>query len=224
MGAKRMEQPEAQCQQPGPRREAAHKRRRRERREAGIAHVVPLVVEVCGVTEAAVLGQDRRMHVAFARHLVCYVLVVDGGLTYSEAGKRVGHDHSTVMNSCQRIQSWLETGDPLVLERMADVRRRVWGPLTGAPTSLTGAPPRVIKAEPTPSHNNALWLGIQSVRDLCCDTRPLGPPPLSTPTGRSTLGPIVERQEATREEWELARYYQKRARQREREQGAGVGR
>lgn len=233
MVAERREQPKTQRQRQRPptpsRQEVAHERRRHERREAGIAHVLPVVADLCGLTPEQVRGPSRGRDVALARHLVRYLMVMDGALSYSDVARRTGSDHSCVMNSCQRVQGGVEAeaGDTYIMDLLANARRVLWG-LAGAPPSAYQPCP--IKALPLPYSScvGASSVPRQTAREghhgADARGRVTRPAPLPAPTGRSTLGSVVERQEATREEWEMARYYQKRARQREREQWTGVSR
>ena len=85
------------------------------------------VAERCAVTVSDLVGSRRVAEVAMARHLVCWLMRLDGYSTCSIGRKLGGRDHTTVLNSLRRVQDAIDTGELLegdLLEMHQDVRRR----------------------------------------------------------------------------------------------------
>jgi len=66
------------------------------------------------ITPATILGRDRSVEVAQARHLCAYLLMEDDGLTCTAAARALGRrDHTTILNSRARIAAALIHDDLL---------------------------------------------------------------------------------------------------------------
>jgi chromosomal replication initiation ATPase DnaA len=72
------------------------------------AKVVQSVCIVCDVTPAQLLGISRVADIKDGRHMLVYIMRHHYGLKYSEIGRRLGRDHSTAINSYQRMSEFLE--------------------------------------------------------------------------------------------------------------------
>jgi len=59
------------------------------------------------------IGRDRSRDPAFARQIAMYLIRKLTNLTYKEIGKVFGRDHSTVMNSIDRVEAKLSESDEL---------------------------------------------------------------------------------------------------------------
>ncbi len=74
------------------------------------------------ITPATILGPDRSVEVAQARHLCAYLLMEDDGLTCTATARALGRrDHTTILNSRARIAAAL-IHDDLLRRRIAAVR------------------------------------------------------------------------------------------------------
>jgi chromosomal replication initiation ATPase DnaA len=74
------------------------------------------------VTEAQLLGPSRRQEIARARHVVAWLLRQDG-FSFPEIGRHIGRDHTSVMNSCRRVDGE-RAADPEVREMLDGMVRR----------------------------------------------------------------------------------------------------
>ena len=54
------------------------------------------------------MSTSREGDIKDARHMLVYVLRHHYALRYSEIGRRLGRDHSTAINSYQRMSEFLE--------------------------------------------------------------------------------------------------------------------
>jgi chromosomal replication initiation ATPase DnaA len=72
------------------------------------AKVVQSVCIVCDVTPAQLLGISRVADIKDGRHMLVYIMRHHYGLKYSEIGRRLGRDHSTVINSYQTMTHYLQ--------------------------------------------------------------------------------------------------------------------
>ena len=72
------------------------------------AKVMQSVCIACDVTPAQLLSTSREGDIKDARHMLVYVLRQHYALRYSEIGRRLGRDHSTAINSYQRMSEFLE--------------------------------------------------------------------------------------------------------------------
>jgi chromosomal replication initiation ATPase DnaA len=70
--------------------------------------VMQSVCIACDVTPAQLLSTSREGDIKDARHMLVYVLRQHYALRYSEIGRRLGRDHSTAINSYQRMSEFLE--------------------------------------------------------------------------------------------------------------------
>jgi chromosomal replication initiation ATPase DnaA len=72
------------------------------------AKVMQSICIACDVTPAQLMSTSREGDIKDARHMLVYVLRHHYALRYSEIGRRLGRDHSTAINSYQRMSEFLE--------------------------------------------------------------------------------------------------------------------
>jgi chromosomal replication initiation ATPase DnaA len=72
------------------------------------AKVMQSVCIACDVTPAQLLSTSREGDIKDARHMLVYILRQHYALRYSEIGRRLGRDHSTAINSYQRMSEFLQ--------------------------------------------------------------------------------------------------------------------
>jgi hypothetical protein len=70
-----------------------------------------------GMSAEEVLSKRRRSATTvLARHVTLFVARAELGLSYSEAARCVGCDHTSVMHGVKRVAALIEKGEKLVLE------------------------------------------------------------------------------------------------------------
>jgi hypothetical protein len=65
--------------------------------------LVKAIAAEFGTTADHILGTTRRVDVARARHVLCWLLHTDG-VSLSEIGRRIGRDHTTVHHAVRRVE------------------------------------------------------------------------------------------------------------------------
>jgi chromosomal replication initiation ATPase DnaA len=73
-----------------------------------------------GIPRSVILGRSRHPAAAYARHVACWV-ACERGLSYSEVGRLLGRDHSTVRHSVMVVA---DDFDALEVARLIGKRLR----------------------------------------------------------------------------------------------------
>ncbi len=74
-----------------------------------------IVTERQGISREDVLGKCREVKIATGRHIMCWILRYRGW-AYPRIGSIMGTHHGTVMNSCRRINEWIQVDREFVKE------------------------------------------------------------------------------------------------------------
>ena len=81
------------------------------RRENDNVELTTILEAVCSVTEIIphdILAQNRQRHISIARHLFCYLAYKHYGYCLTAIGRFLIKDHSTVINSVNKYQGFLD--------------------------------------------------------------------------------------------------------------------
>lgn len=71
--------------------------------------IIDCVSEYYGLSAAQVRGDSRKKEIALARHMAVYLTREMTGLSLPRIGDAFGRDHSTIINSCDKIAKMIET-------------------------------------------------------------------------------------------------------------------
>ena len=69
--------------------------------------IIDCVAEYYGLSAAQVRGDSRKKEIAQARHMAVYLTREMTGLSLPRIGDAFGRDHSTIINSCDKITKQL---------------------------------------------------------------------------------------------------------------------
>ena len=84
--------------------------------------IIDCVAEYYGLSAALVRGDSRKKEIAQARHMAVYLTREMTGLSLPRIGDAFGRDHSTIINSCDKITKMLETS-PSTKAAVADLKK-----------------------------------------------------------------------------------------------------
>ena len=70
--------------------------------------IIDCVAEYYGLSSAQVRGDSRKKEIALARHMAVYLTREMTGLSLPRIGDSFGRDHSTIINSCDKISKQVE--------------------------------------------------------------------------------------------------------------------
>lgn len=84
--------------------------------------IIDCVSEYYGLSAAQVRGDSRKKEIALARHMAVYLTREMTGLSLPRIGDAFGRDHSTIINSCDKITRMIETS-PGTKAAVADLRK-----------------------------------------------------------------------------------------------------
>lgn len=85
-----------------------------------------IVCETTGVRIDLIKQSSRCYEYRLPRQLICFYARAHTHMSYKLIGQKVNrHDHTTVMNSIQRIKSLIETFDPEVCKFVRDINLRI---------------------------------------------------------------------------------------------------
>jgi len=71
--------------------------------------IIDCVSEYYGLSAEQVRGDSRKKEIALARHMAVYLTREMTGLSLPRIGDAFGRDHSTIINSCDKIAKLMET-------------------------------------------------------------------------------------------------------------------
>jgi len=81
---------------------------RKENEEVELNNILEAVCSVTEIIPHDILGQNRQRHISIARHLFCYLAYKHYGYCLTAIGRFLVKDHSTVINSVNKYQGFLE--------------------------------------------------------------------------------------------------------------------
>ncbi|MDO5377286.1 MAG: chromosomal replication initiator protein DnaA [Clostridia bacterium] len=84
--------------------------------------IIDCVSEYYGLSAAQVRGDSRKKEIALARHMAVYLTREMTGLSLPRIGDAFGRDHSTIINSCDKIAKLLDTS-PGTKAAVADLKK-----------------------------------------------------------------------------------------------------
>ena len=129
--------------------------------EPFIQVIIEEVARYYNVDPLAILGKDRHLSVARARHAAMYVTRLAGGYSFPQIGEAFGgKDHTTVMSACRKMAR-RSAADPKFKDAVDELVNNVLG------IGLAGGPVK-IRSEILPLLQEQVALGIygKSVEDL----------------------------------------------------------
>ena len=86
--------------------------------------IIDTVAAYYSLSPALLRGDSRKKEIAHARHTAVYLTRELTGLSLPRIGDAFGRDHSTIINSCDKIQRMLEQSHEL-RSVIAELRRRI---------------------------------------------------------------------------------------------------
>lgn len=89
--------------------------------------ILDICLEQTGFTRDQIFGQNRNRYLVLTRQVFCYVCRNIVGFKVTDIGDFLGKDHTTVIHSCRKMESYFFTKDALAMnyyERIADVLNR----------------------------------------------------------------------------------------------------
>ena len=96
------------------------------RKENEDVELTTILEAVCSVTEIIphdILAQNRQRHISIARHLFCYLAYKHYGYCLTAIGRFLIKDHSTVINSVNKYQNYLDCQYKLEAKYYAQCKR-----------------------------------------------------------------------------------------------------
>jgi hypothetical protein len=80
----------------------------------------------CGLTSEDILGDGRRRHVTFARHIAIYLCHKITRRSAAELGRAFwGKDHSSILHAVDRIEKLVTANDPNTLAHLDAIKERL---------------------------------------------------------------------------------------------------
>ena len=73
--------------------------------------IIDCVAEYYGLSATQVRGDSRKKEIAQARHMAVYLTREMTGLSLPRIGDAFGRDHSTIINSCDKITKQLSSSE-----------------------------------------------------------------------------------------------------------------
>ena len=84
--------------------------------------IIDCVSDYYGLSADALRGDSRKKEIAFARHVAVYLTREMTGMSLPRIGDAFGRDHSTIINSCDKVTKLMET-KPDVKGAVADLKK-----------------------------------------------------------------------------------------------------
>ena len=72
--------------------------------------IIDCVADYYGLSAALVRGNSRKKEIALSRHVAVYLTREMTGLSLPRIGDAFGRDHSTIINSCDKVTKMIEEG------------------------------------------------------------------------------------------------------------------
>lgn len=84
--------------------------------------IIDSVAEYYGLSADVLRGDSRKKEIAMARHVAVYLTREMTGLSLPRIGDAFGRDHSTIINSCDKVTKMLETSQEMKAS-IADLKK-----------------------------------------------------------------------------------------------------
>jgi len=75
--------------------------------------IIDCVAEYYGLGPSLLRGASRKKEIATARHVAVYLTREMTGMSLPRIGDAFGRDHSTIINSCDKVAALLETSQDM---------------------------------------------------------------------------------------------------------------
>ena len=72
--------------------------------------IIDSVADYYGLGSSLLRGNSRKKEIALARHVAVYLTREMTGLSLPRIGDAFGRDHSTIINSCEKVTKMIEEG------------------------------------------------------------------------------------------------------------------
>ena len=72
--------------------------------------IIDFVADYYGLGPALLRGNSRKKEIALARHVAVYLTREMTSLSLPRIGDAFGRDHSTIINSCEKVTKLMEEG------------------------------------------------------------------------------------------------------------------
>ena len=83
--------------------------------EEDLEKALEIVTERQGISREQIMGKCREVKISTGRHIVCWLMRYRGW-SYLKIGAAMGSHHGTVINSCQRINEWIQVDRKFIEE------------------------------------------------------------------------------------------------------------
>lgn len=83
------------------------------------------VSRVTGVSAEEIFGKNRKREVAAARHMFFYIARKYTNVTLGQAGKFLGRDHTTAINSVKVCNDMLDINDEVFVTTLAEIDKYI---------------------------------------------------------------------------------------------------
>ena len=84
--------------------------------------IIDCVADYYGLSSALLRGNSRKKEIAVARHVAVYLTREMTGLSLPRIGDAFSRDHSTIINSCEKVAKMLEEND-VMKATIADLKK-----------------------------------------------------------------------------------------------------
>ena len=86
--------------------------------------IIDCVADYYGLASALLRGNSRKKEIAMARHVAVYLTREMTGLSLPRIGDAFGRDHSTIINSCEKVTKMIDEGGEMK-SAIADLKKIV---------------------------------------------------------------------------------------------------
>ena len=86
-----------------------------------LENVMEAISSVTGVESEEIFGKNRKRQVAAARHMFCYMARKYTNATLGQAGKFLGRDHTTAINSVKVCNDMLDINDDVFVNTLSEI-------------------------------------------------------------------------------------------------------
>lgn len=87
--------------------------------------IMNICSEVSGVSVEKIKSKDRFRSIVVVRQIYCYIARKYFCYTLLEIGKSVNRDHTSVIHSCELIETMLQLKDPLITQLYEKVMEKL---------------------------------------------------------------------------------------------------
>ena len=75
--------------------------------------IIDCVADYYGISAALLKGSSRKKEIATARHVAVYLTREMTGMSLPRIGDAFGRDHSTIINSCDKVVQMMESSQQM---------------------------------------------------------------------------------------------------------------